>query len=265
MRRRLSAEFYGRIAKAARLYKEGSHGLWRDPELQLALNWEKGNKPTGSWATRYHSDFQGALEFLNQSKWRRTIRRALAIAFILFLALSWGQSVVLRKKANQAAEVARQKEKAAQEAAAVARAEALQVRKRNLENQSLIVALADRLIEQATKEEGIFLHEIKAGALSQIGKHEEAILEYERVTEQLDRDNLRGPINLGWEYILSDPPRPEKALKQNELVIEKNAANWVTYQNKAIALAMLGEYTNAGQAMQKSINLFNLFNYSGDE
>ncbi len=248
-----SAEMYCGIAEAARLHKKGRRGLWRDPELQLALNWEKDNKPTGPWAARYHSDLQGALEFLNQSKWQRNIGRALAIAILVILAFASFWALEKEKKAREAAAVAGEQKRLAQ-------AEALQVRKGNLKNQTWIVSLAGRLIEHATEEEGIFLHQIKADALSQMGKHEDAIREYEMVTKQLDPDNLRAPISLCYEYIVLG--RPKEALESIESYLKKDETNCVAYQNKAVALAMLGRYPEAKQAMQRSIDLFR---YSGNE
>jgi hypothetical protein len=63
-----SAEFYLRLAKAAALHREGKVGLWRDPELILALEWLEEQEPNAVWARRYHTGFDQAINFLEASK-----------------------------------------------------------------------------------------------------------------------------------------------------------------------------------------------------
>ena len=62
-----SRAIYLRLAEAARLNHRGEAGLWRDPDLQLALDWKEKAAPNQAWAERYDADFPGAMEFLNQS------------------------------------------------------------------------------------------------------------------------------------------------------------------------------------------------------
>lgn len=95
-----SAQVYVRLAKAAEMYQEGRGGLWRDPELQLALAWRKENKPTAAWAQRYDPSFERAILFLESSReardretarherqQRRQLRRTRAMLFVLGSAL----------------------------------------------------------------------------------------------------------------------------------------------------------------------------------
>jgi len=63
-----SAEMYMRISEAAALYQIGRTGLWRPPDLQLALNWQKKQKPTRYWAQRYDEAFERAIVFLDTSR-----------------------------------------------------------------------------------------------------------------------------------------------------------------------------------------------------
>ncbi|MBX2944071.1 MAG: hypothetical protein KF860_17200 [Cyclobacteriaceae bacterium] len=104
-----SAETYKRISEAAAMYQIGKTGLWRPPDLQLALNWQKKQRPTRQWAQRYDIAFERAIVFLDTSRityeaelknqellQKRTLRRArttnivlvifllIAIAFFLF-------------------------------------------------------------------------------------------------------------------------------------------------------------------------------------
>lgn len=63
-----SAQMYLRLSEAAEMYQVGRTGLWRPPDLQLALNWQKKQKPTYIWAKRYNPLFERAMVFLDTSK-----------------------------------------------------------------------------------------------------------------------------------------------------------------------------------------------------
>jgi WD40 repeat protein len=110
-----SAQMYKRLSEAAAMYQIGKTGLWRPPDLQLALNWQKKQRPTREWAQRYDEAFERALVFLDTSRityeaelknqemlQRRVLRRTratavvLGIAFvvaILFFVLSYIQKI----------------------------------------------------------------------------------------------------------------------------------------------------------------------------
>ena len=63
-----SAQMYKRLSDAAEMYQIGKTGLWRPPDLQLALNWQIKQKPTRTWAKRYNPYFERAMVFLDTSK-----------------------------------------------------------------------------------------------------------------------------------------------------------------------------------------------------
>lgn len=94
-----SATMYKRLSDAAAMYQIGKTGLWRPPDLQLALNWQKKQRPTREWAQRYDTAFERAIVFLDTSRityeaelknqemlQRRMLRRARATAIILGIA-----------------------------------------------------------------------------------------------------------------------------------------------------------------------------------
>ncbi len=94
-----SASMYKRLSEAASMYQIGKTGLWRPPDLQLALNWQRKQKPTREWAQRYDEAFERAVVFLDTSRityeaelknqemmQKRTLRRARATAIILGIA-----------------------------------------------------------------------------------------------------------------------------------------------------------------------------------
>lgn len=126
-----SAQMYKRISEAAALYQTGKAGLWRPPDLQLALNWQKKQRPTRVWAQRYDIAFERAIVFLDTSRityeaelknqellQRRALRRArvfslilgiAAIIAILFMIYGFMQSA----EAQRQEEIARQGERRA--------------------------------------------------------------------------------------------------------------------------------------------------------
>jgi TPR repeat protein len=70
-----AAQAYRRLADTAALHATGAASLWRDPDLQLALNWRDNNHPNESWASRYHPGFTAAMDFLTQSSEAREAER----------------------------------------------------------------------------------------------------------------------------------------------------------------------------------------------
>ena len=63
-----SGKIYKELADAAKRYDVGQASLWRDPELQLALDWRQKNSPNPTWAQRYDTDFETAMRFLEKSR-----------------------------------------------------------------------------------------------------------------------------------------------------------------------------------------------------
>ncbi len=61
-------QMYTRLADASGMYQEGKTGLWRPPDLQLALNWRKKQQPTLTWAERYNPAFERAMVYLETSE-----------------------------------------------------------------------------------------------------------------------------------------------------------------------------------------------------
>ncbi len=68
-----SSQLYLGLSKAAAQFQAGKGGLWRDPELQLALNWREETRPTELWAQRYDPAFERAMLFLDYSQQERDL------------------------------------------------------------------------------------------------------------------------------------------------------------------------------------------------
>ena len=62
-----SARTYLRLADAALLHQEGKTSLWRDPELQMTLDWHEATQPSKAWADAYGGGYEEALAFLQES------------------------------------------------------------------------------------------------------------------------------------------------------------------------------------------------------
>jgi len=89
-----SAQMYQRLSEAAILYQNGVAGLWRDPELSVALEWKEANSPHEAWAKQYNDDFTKSMRFLDESiagkermlaekKRRRLVTNIIVIIFLL--------------------------------------------------------------------------------------------------------------------------------------------------------------------------------------
>jgi energy-coupling factor transporter ATP-binding protein EcfA2 len=74
-----SAALYLRLRQTAQLWPQNA-ALWRNPDLERALLWERDEAPTAAWAARYgtRDEFTRATEFLRASEaaWRDETRRA---------------------------------------------------------------------------------------------------------------------------------------------------------------------------------------------
>ncbi len=119
-----SAQMYRRLSEAAAMYQIGRTGLWRPPDLQLALNWQKKQRPTRAWAKRYDETFERAIVFLDTSRityeaeqrnqemlQKRLLKRTKAVAIflgaatvvsILFFLYAITQSLEASKQAEAA-------------------------------------------------------------------------------------------------------------------------------------------------------------------
>ncbi len=63
-----AAGIYHRLSESADLHQRGKAGLYRDPELGIALAWREAKRPNAAWAERYRPGFATAMEFLEASQ-----------------------------------------------------------------------------------------------------------------------------------------------------------------------------------------------------
>jgi energy-coupling factor transporter ATP-binding protein EcfA2 len=89
-----SARIYRRLVESATLFEEGQAGLWRDPELQVAVEWREREHPNEAWALLYDRGHAKAMAFLDASvrerdhmhAEKRRLRRLTRAVVIVFLA-----------------------------------------------------------------------------------------------------------------------------------------------------------------------------------
>jgi hypothetical protein len=160
-----SATMYRRISDAAAMYQIGRTSLWRPPDLQLALNWQKKQRPTREWAQRYDEAFERAIVFLDTSRityeaelknqellQKRMLQRARATAIILgvaaviailFLVFAYLQKIEADKQSLEAKR---------QEAAAIAQSEAAELARKDAETQRNLAQQRNIELEEARLE-----------------------------------------------------------------------------------------------------------------
>ena len=77
-----SARIYVRLAETAQLHSCDRAGLYRDPDLQIALSWREETQPTKSWGVRYHSEYDQSITFLDESnKVKKRLKREKEAAY----------------------------------------------------------------------------------------------------------------------------------------------------------------------------------------
>ncbi|HTF19116.1 MAG TPA: hypothetical protein VK658_13635, partial [Chryseolinea sp.] len=164
-----SASMYKRLAEAASMYQIGKTGLWRPPDLQLALNWYKKQNPTRTWGQRYDEAFERTIVFLETSRityeaelknqemlQRRVLQRTratavilgiaflVAIIFFVFAYLQKLQADADRQLAETNAKEAREQRKKAENALIIVEKRESEIRERNAE-----LVTANQKIENA--------------------------------------------------------------------------------------------------------------------
>lgn len=63
-----AAGIYHRLSESADLHEQNKAGLYRDPELGIALAWQESKRPNAAWAERYRPGFETAMKFLEASQ-----------------------------------------------------------------------------------------------------------------------------------------------------------------------------------------------------
>ncbi len=162
-----AVQMYMRLSEAAEMYQVGSTGLWRPPDLQLALNWREKQNPTLAWAQRYNPAFERSMVYLETSDkqfkaeeenkvklQKRQLRRSKIFAIVLGSAaiVAMGLTIysqTLKTKAEkqerianeQKLEAEKQKEIAEQQTELAKQQEQIAVEQKDIANQQRQIAV----------------------------------------------------------------------------------------------------------------------------
>lgn len=186
-----AVQMYTRLAEAAEMYQLGKTGLWRPPDLQLALNWREKQNPTLTWAQRHHPAFERAMVYLDTSEkefiaeeenkirlQRRRLKRSRIFAMILGTAAVISLGLTLYAKQQQAkAEVNRR----------------IAVEQTDIAEQKSIEAQEQRDLAEQSAEEANRQREIavkQSDEAQRQRKNAENNLELAKQQERLAIDNL---------------------------------------------------------------------------
>lgn len=106
-RERKSREMYRRLADAAKLYQNDETKLWRNPDLGLAMTWQRTAQPNAIWAQRCdpEANFDEVMAFLKKSiHWFLYRRVAWGVVILSVIGLLYYFQIELRlQSANQSA------------------------------------------------------------------------------------------------------------------------------------------------------------------
>ncbi len=218
-----SARMYKRVSDASAMYQIGKTSLWRPPDLQLALNWQKKQNPTRPWAQRYDIAFERAIVFLDTSRitfeaelknqemlQRRMLRRARVTNIVLgiFLLVSIGfffyglinniqmkkeqqSAIIARDIAQQQTKLAVEQKIKADEATKIAQDKTKQL---ELKERELLKALNDTRLakdyalaqaKEAIKQEKLAI----ASSEKEKAANEVAQIQTTKATENFERAN----------------------------------------------------------------------------
>ncbi len=78
-----SARIYQRLAQSAELHTDGKAGLYKETDLQVALDWQRQQQPGAEWAARYDSNFNLVMGFLEQSVKKQKTNKMFIISLLV--------------------------------------------------------------------------------------------------------------------------------------------------------------------------------------
>ena len=153
-----AVQMYQRLSEASAMYQIGKAGLWRPPDLQLALNWKEKHKPTLIWGKRYNPAFERTMVFLEYSRkeyeteqkvkemiQKRTLKRtrltALILGFFTIVAIAFLVYAMAKKvEADQQREladanllIANEQKRKVEEAQKISEAQRIEAEKQRVE------------------------------------------------------------------------------------------------------------------------------------
>lgn len=211
-----SVKMYLRLAEAANNYQQGKASLWRPPDLQLALNWRRKEKPTLTWARRFDPSFERAMIFLETSEkeyeaevqnkirlQKRALRRSRISALILggvaIIALGFLlYAFVLRAEALQQERIATEQKKLAEQNALEANTQRTEAENQRLKAQEKEKeAIKEKEIAERERENAEFQRKNALQSAAEAIRQKAYAVEQKNLADeqrQLAEDNARKAI-----------------------------------------------------------------------
>lgn len=262
-----AVQMYTRLAEAASMYQVGKAGLWRPPDLQLALNWQAKHKPTLVWGQRYNPAFERTMIFLEYSRkeWeteqrikeleqKRKLQRARTFALvlgtftiiaILFLVYALYQKSIAdteKEKAVAAKAMAEQSEQIAKDARRVAEEEKI---------------LADKAREEAIQAREVAVEAQKKEVVQRLQAIRNADLAKRAELQALQNEKRANDERLRAEA------NAEEAKRQEKLAIA-NAEEALRQRYIAQAKAMAVKSKELNDVEQQSIIAQQAFKFNSE-
>jgi len=214
-----SAQVYLHLCEAVNLYETGKGGLWRDPELQIAIKWKAEQNTNAAWASRYNPYYDKVIFFLEHSRQQRdleikhkeelqkqrlriTRRVSIVVSVIALIAFLLAiYSFQQKSEANKAQKVAENKRK-----------EALIEKKRADENKE--EALSQKAIAEVAKDSALKSEQF-AVLQQKLAEEQKALaLQQKGIADKKSIEALRQKIRADSEAVEA---------KKNEIQAETNA------------------------------------------
>ena len=158
-----SARIYTRLAETSDLHSRKEAGLWRNPDLQIALNWRERNQPNEAWSRRYHARFGEAMAFLDAGKSAAFRRKIITIVPAILIPVV-GAAYVVTKAVNEKVAAVQQLEVVRENKVKVVR----QLKDVRAEKEEFEAAL-----ENVQQEVEIEQQEVKQAVVAQVDKFKE--------------------------------------------------------------------------------------------
>ncbi len=80
-----SLRIYRRLAESAELHAAGKAALYKEADLQVALEWQRRQSPNAAWAARCQADFKQVMHFLRLSVQKQKTNKHFLVALVFNL------------------------------------------------------------------------------------------------------------------------------------------------------------------------------------
>jgi hypothetical protein len=222
-----SAQMFRRLAESAALYGAEQSSLWRDPDLQLALNWYNDNQPDEHWAQLYRPGFEPAIQFLKKSEaardaerrtaWRKKASSLVMLALLFVVLGAWGIKAARDKAIVEA-------ERKTRQAAEKERDRAIEAERIALERTNALLAqfgwnndkLTTVASDQYSVKQSLYANQALQQAMPREGREKRRAITVEYFPKNVDENKVEAALaELG--FSVRKPPAVVHAIPTNSI------------------------------------------------